>query len=114
MPRHIPVKALFRRRVAWQTSSRLRFVLVECGRWNSEQFRHSYGAWFGKYLGSDRVNGCTDAVWPLSLPSLCEIFTAITRETTDTLTNPRAISILPVPTMVNNANSGRNSWKDRP
>ncbi|GBN32676.1 hypothetical protein AVEN_58425-1 [Araneus ventricosus] len=43
-----------------------------------------------------------------------EIFTAITRETTDALTNPRVISILPVPTTGNKANRGRNLWKDRP
>ncbi|GBO41617.1 hypothetical protein AVEN_202443-1 [Araneus ventricosus] len=35
-------------------------------------------------------------------------------ETTDALTSPRATSILPVQTNGNNANRGRNSWKDRP
>ncbi|GBN42642.1 hypothetical protein AVEN_108419-1 [Araneus ventricosus] len=73
-----------------------------------------HGAWLSKYLGSAQVNGCTDVVWPLPLPLMCEIFTAITGETTDALTSPRVTSVLPVPTMGNNANRGRNSWKDRP
>ncbi|GBM88568.1 hypothetical protein AVEN_185679-1, partial [Araneus ventricosus] len=51
-----------------------------------------------KPLCNVRVNGCTDAVWPLSPPLMCEIFTATTRETADALTSPRATSILPVPT----------------
>ncbi|GBL75365.1 hypothetical protein AVEN_194563-1 [Araneus ventricosus] len=72
------------------------------------------GRWFGKSLGSVRVNGCTDAIWPLQPPSTCELFTTITRETTDALTSPRTTSILPVPTTRNNTNRGRNSWKDRP
>ncbi|GBN73080.1 hypothetical protein AVEN_409-1 [Araneus ventricosus] len=42
-----------------------------------------------------------------------ELFTETTRETTDALTSPRATLILPVPTTGNNANRGRNSWKDR-
>ncbi|GBN84089.1 hypothetical protein AVEN_84794-1 [Araneus ventricosus] len=68
----------FPRYVACQTSSHSRFVLVGCGRWNSDQSRRS------KSLGSAQVNGCTDAVWPLP-PLMCELLTAITRETTDTL-----------------------------
>ncbi|GBM25255.1 hypothetical protein AVEN_45895-1 [Araneus ventricosus] len=43
------VKVLFPRRVAWQTS---RFVLVDCGRLNSDQSRRSHGAWLGKSLGN--------------------------------------------------------------
>ncbi|GBO10085.1 hypothetical protein AVEN_177190-1 [Araneus ventricosus] len=73
-----------------------------------------YGAWLCKYLVSARVNRCNGAVWPLSFPLMCELFTVITQETTDALTSPRATSILPVPTTGNNANSGRNSWKDKP
>ncbi|GBN38269.1 hypothetical protein AVEN_30008-1 [Araneus ventricosus] len=57
-----------------------------------------------------RVNGCNDAVWPLSFPLMCELFTAITQETTDSLT-PGVTSILLVQTT---GNYGRNSWKDRP
>ncbi|GBM49255.1 hypothetical protein AVEN_71002-1 [Araneus ventricosus] len=79
-----------------------------------EQSRLSYGACLCKYLHSAGVSGCIDAVWPLPLSLMCELFTAITRETTDALTSPRASSILPVPTTGNNANRGRNSWKDRP
>ncbi|GBN36383.1 hypothetical protein AVEN_77325-1 [Araneus ventricosus] len=33
---------------------------------------------------------------------------------TDALTSPRATLILPLPTTGNNANRGRNLWKDRP
>ncbi|GBL82209.1 hypothetical protein AVEN_252398-1 [Araneus ventricosus] len=58
------------------------------------------GAWLGKYLGSARVNGCTDAVWTLPPPLTCELFTAITREATDALTSPRTTSILLVPRCV--------------
>ncbi|GBM33446.1 hypothetical protein AVEN_55774-1 [Araneus ventricosus] len=47
-----------------QQNRGLRFVLVDCGRWNSNPSRRSDGAWFGKSLGIARVNGCTDAVWP--------------------------------------------------
>ncbi|GBM14011.1 hypothetical protein AVEN_166196-1 [Araneus ventricosus] len=61
-----------------------------------------------------RVNGCTDAIWLLPPPLTCEIFTAITRETTDSLTRPRATSIFPVPTTRIKANRGLISWKDRP
>ncbi|GBL80434.1 hypothetical protein AVEN_92330-1 [Araneus ventricosus] len=87
---------------------------MDCGRWNYDQSRRSYCAWLGKSLGSPRVNGCTDAVWTLPLPLTCELFNDITRETTDALTSPRATSIPPIPTIGNNANRGRNSWKDRP
>ncbi|GBN82190.1 hypothetical protein AVEN_145593-1 [Araneus ventricosus] len=73
----------------------------------------SYGTWLCKYLGSARVNGCNGAVWPLYFSFMRELFTATAQETTDALTSPRATSILPVPTMGNNANLGRNSWKDR-
>ncbi|GBM33285.1 hypothetical protein AVEN_101621-1 [Araneus ventricosus] len=81
-----------------------------------EKSRRSYGgdAWLCKYLGSARVRGCIGAVWPLPFLLTCELFTAIMRETTDALTSPRTTSILPVPTTGNNANRGRNSWKDRP
>ncbi|GBM47217.1 hypothetical protein AVEN_65917-1, partial [Araneus ventricosus] len=48
----VHVKALFPRRVAWQTFSRSRFILVDCGGWNSDQTRRSDGAWLGKSLGS--------------------------------------------------------------
>ncbi|GBM97152.1 hypothetical protein AVEN_195494-1 [Araneus ventricosus] len=48
------------------------------------------------------------------VPLMRERFTATTRETIDTLTSPQATSILPLPTMGNNANRGRNSWKGRP
>ncbi|GBM77574.1 hypothetical protein AVEN_186842-1 [Araneus ventricosus] len=88
-------KALFPRRV------------VDCGRWNSNQSRR-------KSLGSARVNGCTDAVWPLLPPLMCKLFTAITRETENALTSPRATSILSAPPTGNNTNRGRNSWEDRP
>ncbi|GBM30462.1 hypothetical protein AVEN_237691-1 [Araneus ventricosus] len=81
---------------------------MDCGRWNSD------GEWLGKYLGNVRVKGCTDAVWPLPRPLMCELFPAIERETTDALTSPRATSILPVPTMGNNSIRVRNSWKYRP
>ncbi|GBL88064.1 hypothetical protein AVEN_3459-1 [Araneus ventricosus] len=50
------------RRAVSQTSSRPRFILMDCGRWNSEQSRHSFAAWLGKSLSSTRVDGCTDAV----------------------------------------------------
>ncbi|GBO22895.1 hypothetical protein AVEN_113756-1 [Araneus ventricosus] len=43
-----------------------------------------------------------------------ELFTTITGKATDALASPRGRSILPVPTMGNNANRGRNSWKGRP
>ncbi|GBN29675.1 hypothetical protein AVEN_221091-1 [Araneus ventricosus] len=69
------------------------FVLVNCGRWNFEQSRHSHGPWLGKSLGRARVNGFTDAVWSLPPPLMCELFIAITREATDALTSPRATSI---------------------
>ncbi|GBO04121.1 hypothetical protein AVEN_13818-1 [Araneus ventricosus] len=46
-------------------------------------------------LSSERMH-CT--VCPLSFPLTCELFTAITQETADALTSPRATSILPVPT----------------
>ncbi|GBM63573.1 hypothetical protein AVEN_233048-1 [Araneus ventricosus] len=87
-----------------------------CGLWSVEfeQSCGSYGAWLCKYLGSARVSGCTEAVWSLPLPLMCWLFTAIMREATDELTSPRATSILPAPTMGNNANLGRNSWKDKP
>ncbi|GBN06065.1 hypothetical protein AVEN_185283-1 [Araneus ventricosus] len=76
---------------------------------------HSHsGAWFGKSLGRDRVNGGTDAVWLLPLPLMCELFTSIARETPVALTSPQTTSILPVKKTGNNANHGRNSWKDRP
>ncbi|GBL82404.1 hypothetical protein AVEN_70901-1 [Araneus ventricosus] len=104
-------KALFRRRVAWPNLKSLE--VRTCGL-RSVDARRSDGAWLCKYLDSARVNGCTDAVWPLPLPLMCELFTAITLETTDLFTIPRATSILPVPTMGNNANRGRNSWEDRP
>ncbi|GBN72045.1 hypothetical protein AVEN_198605-1 [Araneus ventricosus] len=55
--------------------------------------------WLGKSLGSARVNGCTDAVWPLPSPLTCDLFTGLMRETTDALTSPRTSSILPVPSM---------------
>ncbi|GBM59960.1 hypothetical protein AVEN_178210-1 [Araneus ventricosus] len=77
--------APFPRRVAWQIS-----------RQRSSERKH------------------TDVVWSLPLPLMCELFTEITRETTNALTSPGATSILPVPTMWNNANRGRNSWKARP
>ncbi|GBO01383.1 hypothetical protein AVEN_267468-1 [Araneus ventricosus] len=95
------LKALFPQRVASQTSSRSRFVLVDCARWNSDQLRNSHGPWIGKSLGSARINGCTDAVCSLHPPLMRELFTVITRETIDALTSPRATSILPVPTMGN-------------
>ncbi|GBN29290.1 hypothetical protein AVEN_47021-1 [Araneus ventricosus] len=79
-----------------------------------EQSCPSYGAWLCKYLGRSRVSGWIGAVWPLYFPLMRELFTAITREATDALTSPRATSILSVPTTGNNANLGRNSWKDRP
>ncbi|GBN06839.1 hypothetical protein AVEN_147312-1 [Araneus ventricosus] len=34
--------------VAWQASSRKRFLLVDGGRWNSDQIHRSLGAWLGK------------------------------------------------------------------
>ncbi|GBN11130.1 hypothetical protein AVEN_91328-1 [Araneus ventricosus] len=108
------VKALFQRRVA---RPNLKSIEIRtCGLWSveCEQSCHSYGACLCKYLGSDRVRGCIGAVWPLYVPLMRELFTATTRETTDALTSPRAISILPVSTTGNNANRGRNSWKDRP
>ncbi|GBN48249.1 hypothetical protein AVEN_184249-1 [Araneus ventricosus] len=52
-----------------------RFVLVDCGRWNSDQSRRSDDAWHFKTLGSLRVNGCTDSVWLPPLPLACELFT---------------------------------------
>ncbi|GBM60784.1 hypothetical protein AVEN_188449-1 [Araneus ventricosus] len=76
---------------------RSRFVLVDCGRWNSNR---------GKSLGSARVNRCTDAIWILFPPLMCELFTATKQGTTNTLTNPRATSILPVLTTRNNADRG--------
>ncbi|GBN40087.1 hypothetical protein AVEN_258207-1 [Araneus ventricosus] len=85
-------KALVPWCVACQTSSRSRFVLVDCGRWNSDQTRHSYGAWLDKSVCGARVNGCSDAVCPPP-PLTCEPFTAIMRETTDALTSPRARKI---------------------
>ncbi|GBM62903.1 hypothetical protein AVEN_11360-1 [Araneus ventricosus] len=75
-------------------------VFMDCGRWNSKMSHRSYGAWLCKYLCSARVNGCTDAAWPLPTPLTCELFTAITRETTDALTSPRATYIFTDPTMV--------------
>ncbi|GBN38506.1 hypothetical protein AVEN_269932-1 [Araneus ventricosus] len=56
---HDCFKALFARRVAWQTSSLARFVLVDCGRWNYRcnyihrineinQSRRFRGAWLDK------------------------------------------------------------------
>ncbi|GBM43620.1 hypothetical protein AVEN_210560-1 [Araneus ventricosus] len=54
--------ALFLRRMAWQTSSRPRIVLRDCGRFNSKQSRRCNGAWIGKSLGKTRVSGRTDAV----------------------------------------------------
>ncbi|GBM39062.1 hypothetical protein AVEN_190208-1 [Araneus ventricosus] len=45
---------------------------------------------------------------------MLELLTAIIREATDALASPRATSILSVPTTGNNANLGRNSWKERP
>ncbi|GBM55005.1 hypothetical protein AVEN_54995-1 [Araneus ventricosus] len=106
--------ALLRRRATWPNLDSLE--VRTCGQWSVEfkQSRLFYDAWLCKYLGSAGVNGCTDAVWPLPLPLTCELFTAITREATVGLTSPRATSILPLPTMGNNANRGRNSWKDRP
>ncbi|GBN50304.1 hypothetical protein AVEN_109240-1 [Araneus ventricosus] len=101
--------ASYPRRVAWKASSHSRFVLVDCGLRNSDQSRRSHGLWLGKSLGSARVNGCSDVVWPLLPPLTCELFTAITRETTDALTSPGVASILPVLTMGNNANRGRIS-----
>ncbi|GBL91963.1 hypothetical protein AVEN_73227-1 [Araneus ventricosus] len=47
-----------------------RFVLVDCGRWNSDD------AWHFKTLGSVRVNGCTDSIWLPPLPLTCELLTA--------------------------------------
>ncbi|GBO13594.1 hypothetical protein AVEN_164119-1 [Araneus ventricosus] len=41
---NLRAKALFRQRVAWQTSSRSRFVFVDCGRWNYELSRRYYDA----------------------------------------------------------------------
>ncbi|GBM77432.1 hypothetical protein AVEN_107818-1 [Araneus ventricosus] len=95
---------------AWlgQISSRSMFVLVDCGRWNSDS-RAIPSGWLCKYLSSAGVNGCNGAL-------MSELFTSTTQETTDKqqLTSPRATSIPPVPTTRNNANRGRNSWKDRP
>ncbi|GBM38636.1 hypothetical protein AVEN_37438-1 [Araneus ventricosus] len=54
----------------------------------SEQSRRSYCAWLGKSLRSARVNGCTDTIWPLPLPLMCLLFTAIRREIADPLTSP--------------------------
>ncbi|GBO00003.1 hypothetical protein AVEN_23009-1 [Araneus ventricosus] len=105
---------MFRRRVAWPNLESLE--VRSCGLWavKFEQTRRSYGACLCKYLGSSRVNGCTDAVCPLPFPLMCELFTAIAPETTDALASPRATSILPVRTTGNNANRGRNAGKDRP
>ncbi|GBM38910.1 hypothetical protein AVEN_209925-1 [Araneus ventricosus] len=97
-------KALFQRRVTWTNLESL--DVHTCGLWSVEleQSRRSYVASLCKYLSSARVNGCNDAVWPLYFPLMCELFTAITQETTDELTSPRATSIHPVPTIGNNAN----------
>ncbi|GBN94328.1 hypothetical protein AVEN_33494-1 [Araneus ventricosus] len=100
-------EATFRRSVVCPNLASLE--VRTCGLWNSKQSRRSYGAWLGKYLGSARENGCSDAVWSLPLPLMCELFTAIMWETTDALTSPRAASILPAPIMGNNANRGQNS-----
>ncbi|GBL88384.1 hypothetical protein AVEN_103037-1 [Araneus ventricosus] len=48
-----------------QTSRSSRFVLVDYGRWNSDQSLRRKGAWLCKSLSSARVIGCIDAVWPL-------------------------------------------------
>ncbi|GBN14234.1 hypothetical protein AVEN_59385-1 [Araneus ventricosus] len=62
-------EALFRRRVAWPNLESLQFLT--CGLWSVEfeQSRRSKAPGFiYKHLGCARVNGCTDAVWPPSLP----------------------------------------------
>ncbi|GBL91338.1 hypothetical protein AVEN_203490-1 [Araneus ventricosus] len=88
-----------------------RFVLVDCGRLNSKSRTVPTALGFANISAA---LGCIGAVWPLYFPLMRELFTAITREATDALTSPQATSILSVPTTGNNANRGRNSWKDRP
>ncbi|GBM20266.1 hypothetical protein AVEN_216679-1 [Araneus ventricosus] len=40
-----------------------------CGLWSLE-FEQSSGAWICKYLGSDRVNGCTGSVWSFDVRTI--------------------------------------------
>ncbi|GBL89598.1 hypothetical protein AVEN_87916-1 [Araneus ventricosus] len=94
----------------WLVLSRSRFLLVDCGPVEFEQSRRSYGACLCKYLGSARVNECNGAVWPFDARAIYRHNAG----TTDALASPLATSILPIPTTGNNANRGRNLWKDKP
>ncbi|GBO29444.1 hypothetical protein AVEN_24526-1 [Araneus ventricosus] len=55
---------------------RSRFVLVDCGRWNSDQSRHSDGAWqqISRQRSSRRMR--TDTIWPLPTVEVQALFTA--------------------------------------
>ncbi|GBN65972.1 hypothetical protein AVEN_177561-1 [Araneus ventricosus] len=75
-----------------------------------EQTCRSYGVWLCKYLGSVRVNGCNSAVWSFHVRAIYHH----NAEATYALISPRATTILPFPTTRNNANLGRNLWKNRP
>ncbi|GBN71243.1 hypothetical protein AVEN_156299-1 [Araneus ventricosus] len=87
-----------------------RFLLVDCGQWNSEKLRRSDGAWLGKSLCNTRVNGCNDAVWPLLPPLICVIFTATTREQQMHLIAHESYQFF----LFIRRGITQNSWKDRP
>ncbi|GBM07474.1 hypothetical protein AVEN_100688-1 [Araneus ventricosus] len=96
-----------------QTSSRSRFVLVDCGRWNSNSrvVPTASSLQIARQRSSERRHWRRLAT---PLPLMCELFTGIKQGTVNAFTSPRATSILPIPTIGNNTNRGRNSWEDKP